>query len=213
MVDSKSRTRKARPALGRRRLLAFGPPPLIEGEYPADYNDLFAGICAAVKPRDILEEIWINDYLDLEWEIIRNRRLKTKLMSIKRYEAFEQLCRSIDNLEEYFPNLDEEKLKQRLIDWYDQEPYTLKKEINDTFASAGLTMDAVTAMVLLENLDAIVRIDNMIAMAEARRNSALRELDRHRATLGQALRRAVEQVEDAEFDMIETKPADEARPA
>ena len=37
--------------------------------------------------------------------------------------------------------------------------------------------------------------------------------DRHRATLGQALRRAVEQVEDAEFDMIETKPADEASPA
>jgi hypothetical protein len=42
----------------------------------------------------------------------------------------------------------------------------------------------------------------MVAAAEARRNIALREIDRHRATLAAALRQAVDAVEDAEFKEI-----------
>jgi hypothetical protein len=46
------------------------------------------------------------------------------------------------------------------------------------------------------------RIDRMIAGDEARRNVALREIDRHRATLGAALRQAADEVLDAEFKEI-----------
>jgi hypothetical protein len=44
----------------------------------------------------------------------------------------------------------------------------------------------------------------MLASAEARRNNALREIDRHREALGAAMRRAVDVVEDAEFREVET---------
>ncbi len=46
------------------------------------------------------------------------------------------------------------------------------------------------------------RIDRMIAGDEARRNVALREIDRHRATLGAALRQAADEILDAEFKEI-----------
>ena len=42
----------------------------------------------------------------------------------------------------------------------------------------------------------------MVAGAEARRNVALREIDRHRATLAAALRQAAAEVLDAEFKEI-----------
>ncbi len=42
----------------------------------------------------------------------------------------------------------------------------------------------------------------MIAGAEARRNIALREIDKHRATLGAVLRQAADEVQDAEFKEI-----------
>jgi hypothetical protein len=42
----------------------------------------------------------------------------------------------------------------------------------------------------------------MITSAEARRNVALREVDRHRSTLGQALRHASEEAVDAEFEDV-----------
>jgi hypothetical protein len=43
------------------RLALFGPPPLIEGEDAAAYDQLLARICAAVKPVDIIDEIFIAD--------------------------------------------------------------------------------------------------------------------------------------------------------
>jgi hypothetical protein len=47
----------------------------------------------------------------------------------------------------------------------------------------------------------------MIASAEARRNAVLREIERHRATLGRELRRLVPEAEDAQFEVIESPPA------
>jgi hypothetical protein len=58
------------------------------------------------------------------------------------------------------------------------------------------------AETLALKIDEVERIDRMAASAEARRNVALREIDRHRSVLGAALRQAVEEVEDAEFKEI-----------
>ena len=54
----------------------FGPPPLLEGEDPSAYDELLARISGAVKPADVLEEIWVSDVVNLTWEIFRWRRLK-----------------------------------------------------------------------------------------------------------------------------------------
>jgi hypothetical protein len=47
----------------------------------------------------------------------------------------------------------------------------------------------------------------MIASAEARRNAVLREIERHRSTLGRELRRLVPAAEDAQFEVIESPPS------
>ena len=44
----------------------------------------------------------------------------------------------------------------------------------------------------------------MLASAEARRNNALREIDRHRDAAGAAVRQAIDEVEDVEFRDVET---------
>jgi hypothetical protein len=57
--------------------LAFlGPAPLVEGERSAVYDELIARISGALKPADILEDIWIRDIVDLVWEGFRLRRAK-----------------------------------------------------------------------------------------------------------------------------------------
>jgi hypothetical protein len=42
----------------------------------AAYDEL----CAAIKPADIIDEMFIDDIVSLEWEILRWRRLKRILM-------------------------------------------------------------------------------------------------------------------------------------
>ncbi len=68
---------------------------------------------------------------------------------------------------------------------------------------AGLTIDEVTAETLDRKIDSFERFDRMLASAEAWRNNALREIDRHRETLGAAIRQAVDATQDVEFRDVE----------
>ena len=61
----------------------------------------------------------------------------------------------------------------------------------------------MTAATVESKLDSFERLDRMLASAEVRRNNALREIERHRAALGGAVRRSVEEIEDAEFRDVE----------
>jgi hypothetical protein len=91
-------------------------------------------------------------------------------------------------------------------DWAARKPEAIE-EVNRRLAAAGLTIDAVMAQTLCEHLDDIKGIEAMIAMAEARRNGALCEIERHRATLAYRLRQTVQQ-NDAEYQALQVKSAE-----
>jgi hypothetical protein len=79
------------------RLALFGPPPLIKGENSADYDELLAHISGAVKPSDVLEEIWVRDVVDLVWEALRLRRLKASLLAANVSEGLKKVLESFMN--------------------------------------------------------------------------------------------------------------------
>ena len=59
----------------------FGPPLLLAGEDPAKYDELLAQVCAAVKPVDVIEQMFVLDVVSATWELLRWRRLKAALLS------------------------------------------------------------------------------------------------------------------------------------
>jgi hypothetical protein len=79
--------------------------------------------------------------------------------------------------------------------------------VQEFLSGAGVTMDALVADTLGEKLGDIERLDRLATIAESRRNASLREIDRRRAVLGETLRRGVQEIEDAEFKVIETTPS------
>ena len=89
-------------------------------------------------------------------------------------------------------------------DWADRKQEAIE-EVDQKLAGIGLSAHAVMAMALAKKIDEFERIDRMILHAEIRRDAVLREIDRHRATLGQKLRNAVEQIHDAEFEVVEQR--------
>ena len=175
------------------RLALFGSPPLLAGEDAAAYDELLARVSGAMKPADVLEEIWVRDVVDLVWETFRLRRLKTSLLAANAHKGLKDILEMLLAWHEA-PNVAKS--------WAAREPAAIKK-VDKVLASAGLTMDAVMAQTLALKIDDIERIDRMIMGAEARRNVALRELDRHRANFGQALRRASDEVVDAQFEQVQ----------
>jgi hypothetical protein len=95
-----------------------------------------------------------------------------------------------------------EKLAQECVR---RKPGAIKL-IDKVLARAGSSIDALMAKALAEDLDNIERIDRLTTVAETRRNAMLREIDRRRAVLAEALRRQVQEVE-VEYEEVEKTPA------
>jgi len=77
--------------------------------------------------------------------------------------------------------------------------------VDEILASASEDIDGLTARGLANRLDEIEQIDRLAHIAENRRNTSLREIDRRRPLLGESLRRHVKEVE--QIKLIETTPA------
>ena len=58
----------------------LGPPPLLPSENVADYEALSVRVIAAVKPTDAIEHLYVRDAVDLQWELMRLRHLKTRFL-------------------------------------------------------------------------------------------------------------------------------------
>jgi hypothetical protein len=231
---------------------------LLPGEDAAAHQELLARIRVAVKPNDIIDDVFIADVAALEWEVLRWRRLKTRLIRERALSELKSLLSGkldysrrfaealTEIFQEKFPNhpddlaqlahrcaqdeqdaLDEAR---KLLDTLDfdldgirgdveteededfmqeyvrQEPDAITL-VGEILAEAGSSMEALVVNAVVYRLDAVERIDRLTTVAEGRRNAALREIDRRRAVVGEALRRTVQEVEDAEFKVIETTPA------
>ncbi len=166
----------------------FGPPPLIAGEDQAQYEAMRDQISAAVGPLDFLEEIWVNDVVNLVWETLRLRRLRAALVHISTHRRLLEMLKSPEPA----------TARKLITDWALRAPDAVA-DVDAALAGGGKTIDEVTAEIFALKIDEIERIDRMVAGAEARRNVDLREIDRHRATLGAAVRQRADEVLDAEF--------------
>jgi len=192
------------PAAEPARLSCFGPAPLFEGEDSAGYDELLARVSGAIKPSDIIEEIWIRDIVALTWEALRLRRVRAALLTAKRHVGVKQLLRPLYGTEVY--DLSEQ--------WARREGEAVAA-VDRHLATAGLTMDAVMAETMSAEIELVEKMDRMIASAEIRRNATLREIERRRSDFAARLRQATkdrDNVEEASFQVIEA-PAASIAPA
>ena len=260
----KSKTEIAAPSIPERarRLVLFGPPLLIEGEDAAAYDQLLTRIFAAVKPVDVIDEMFTADVVSLEWEVLRLRRLKWSLLRARGLKALEDFMGEnleddlysenfADDLAEILQeNLPEDRAKdahtlarecarneadavdkvtkilagigldmdevlndakgrkaKELVQKYVRREPDAVKLVDELLTDAGVSMDALMADALAQKLDDIERIDRLTTIAESRRNASLHEIERRHAVFGETLRRSVQEIEDGEFEEIETTPA------
>jgi hypothetical protein len=132
----------------------FGPPPLLDGESQEVYDTLLARVTGTVNPKDIIEEIWVHDIVNLVWEILRLRRLKVALLSSSVGRGLHKLC---DHRGEY-------AIGSLITKWSAGEPAAVKR-VEKFLKDHGLTMDSVMAHSFVACLDEIERIDIAISRA------------------------------------------------
>ena len=172
----------------------LAPPPIINGEDPKEYFELWERFHAEAKPRDLTETALLRDVVDHIWEIRRLRRLKAGLLNAGACQGLELVLRPL-----CFES-DEIAIKWR------QRDAASVKQADEFLAQAGLGMAEVMAMTLGLNLSTVDAIDRIIERSEKRYHAALREIEHHREALAEPVR-AIKGAEDAEFaDVMAATP-------
>jgi hypothetical protein len=184
------------------KLSIFGPPSLVAGEDSAGYDQLLERVSGTVKPRDIFEEIWTRDFVDNTWDILRLRRAKKALMANGVADALENALLPFFGPQEkpWYP----EGLSELVRKWTAGDSAAITK-VEELMVSAKLTMDIIVDRAFVNAIDTIERLEHLITVAEHRRNAILREIERHRASFAEVLRKTIPTVEDADFQPIEPK--------
>src|SRR6516164_738392 len=139
-------------------LTLFGSPQLLlHGEDAAAYDELLGRVCAAIKPVDIIDEMFIADVVSLEWEVLRWRRLKSSLMqtwSLREVQKFLTNHLDYDQYREFFEENLTEILQDNFKDRSEDDAHALAHKcarnepdaddkVNQILADMNLDMDDI----------------------------------------------------------------------
>ena len=72
----------------------FDNVPLVGNERCEDYDSLFSSIAQAEPPSDAIDWLLLKDFVDLAWEIRRERRVKMEIIKINQIEVICDLLKS-----------------------------------------------------------------------------------------------------------------------
>jgi hypothetical protein len=184
----------------------FAPPLLIAGEDSSRYHELVARVSAAVRPKDVLEEMAVRDIAYHDWEISRLRRIKSAVFASGLQSSLIAKLLSA-------PKMTESKARD-LAGRFVAGDALAAKEVDKVLASVSLSIDAAMANTFAVRQQEFELIERLSASLEARRYAASRELERRRSALADARRREEEFV-DADFEDagsdegVEPCPADD----
>lgn len=169
----------------------FEQPPLLPGESLEAYDRLLTGVGITVAPSDVIEWLWVKDIVDLLWEVQRLRRLRLALLNGARRKALAAILAAYEEpVSHSFLNGKRDMLVHA---WSEGQPKALK-QVEAILAKHSLTQDTIVARAFSTHIDDLDRLERMIANADARRTSVLREIERRRSGLGTRLRTASDQV-------------------
>jgi hypothetical protein len=180
-------------------LTFFGAPPLLKGEDASKYQQLFETVSNSVAPADIFESTFVRTIVDLIWEANRYRSLIANTLAAAEQDALQRrLAPLLESYENTFPNGDDlfTSKSHALSRKYVLKQQAAVEEVDTLLASAGINIEVVKAEAFSLRLREIETLNRMIASAEVRMKTTLREIDRHRKGFGQQLRRAIEQLND-----------------
>jgi hypothetical protein len=151
------------------RLTLFGSPQLLEGEDAAAYDELLGRVSAAVKPVDIIDEMFIADVVSLEWEVLRWRRLQSSLMRTRGLEELEEFLSNHLDYDQYRKFFEEDLTEILQENLEDQTEDIARMLAHKCAREESDAVDKVNQILAGINLD----MDNILRRARARKAEEL----------------------------------------
>jgi hypothetical protein len=173
-------------------------PPVLRSERLADFQALHEALTHEIKPRGIIEEMYVNDIACFVWEIVRLRRCKTSIINTRVLPALESLLASLTKQPMDF--LHEDRARELALNWFSDKD--AKKEVRQLLCQFGLDKSAIEAEAIRQLSRDLETIEKMLMAFEARRDKALASIALYRSSLARQLRESSDRLIDAECNLV-----------
>jgi hypothetical protein len=193
----------------RRNELALLPKsPLLITESADEFDALRDAFEREIKPRGIIEHMYVHDISSIVWEILRLRRCKAVIINAAFRSALEhllpQLLRQPGQAEYHV----RDETKNLAHAWFtDKEA---KKEVSEILGQFELDESAIEAEAIRRSSSDLELLDRMLTSLESRRNKALGCVAEYRASLAQQLRDSADRIIDGK-DVLQLERASSNR--
>ena len=179
------------------------PVSLIEGEVAADFENFRHACHADLKPKGITESIWVDDFIQYEWEVLRLRRMRSSILQSSRQDALYHLLHSLMPYSE----MDSRERKQLAYEWSMGDADAVEL-VNSIMEAHDLSSDAIIAEAFKNRLDTLEKIDRLIENCSRRRDAALRNLEKRRDDLAARARNLSSNVSEAAYVEVDEEPSE-----
>ena len=168
--------------------------PLLITESADEFAALRDAFEREIKPRGIIEQMYVHDISSIVWEILRLRRCKAVIINSAFRSALQNLLKQLlrePGQYEYEVVDEAEALAQA---WFtDQEA---KKRVSELLSRVELDESAIEAEAIRRSSSDLELLDRMLTSLESRRNKALGCVAEYRASLAHQLRESADRIID-----------------
>jgi hypothetical protein len=170
-------TRKP-PQLSAEVQAVIAKPALLNSEDPESFEILFANMAAAVRPRDAIEWVLLEDCVQLTYEIRRLHRAKAGILKVTEKEALISILESLLDPKE-LNGTDRAALAEIKASESYNDP-SAKEALRALLAKHRLDEDAIMAQAFALRTHELEKLDQMLASLERRRFAMLQEMGIYR---------------------------------
>ena len=159
--------------------------PLLITESADEFDALRDAFEREIKPRGIIEQMYLHDICSIVWEILRLRRCKVVIINSAFRSALEDLLEQLLKGPGQYDHEVEDEAEALAQAWFtDQEA---KKQVSETLSRFDLDESAIEAEAIRRLSSDLELLDRMLTSLESRRDKALGCVAEYRASLAQQL--------------------------
>ena len=147
-----------------------------------------------MKPRGIIEQMYVHDISSIVWEILRLRRCKVVIINSAFRSALEDLLKQLLRQ----PGQSEYDVRDEAQDlahaWFTDKG--AKKLVSEILSQFNLDESAIEAEAIRKSFADLELLDRMLSSLESRRDKALGCVAEYRASLAHQLRESADRIID-----------------
>ena len=178
------------------KLTLLPKSPLLITETADEFEALRDAFEREIKPRGIIEQMYVHDICSIVWEILRLRRCKAVIINSAFRSALRHLLVQLLRQPGQFEH--DRELRNQAEDlahaWFTDKG--AKKLVSEMLSQFNLEESAIEAEAIRKSFADLELLDRMLSSLESRRDKALGCVAEYRASLAHQLRESADRVID-----------------